>query len=244
MKQTNKTTPLITFIDIETSPILGFTWGAYEQNVLEVKEDWDLLSFAAKAGDGRTKVYSGNEEELVKKLWNVFDESDILVAHNGDKFDIKMSNAKFLEYGLLPPRPYKTIDTLKVAKKYFRLTSNKLDHVARFLGVGAKMKHAGMSMWFDVMDGDKKATRMMEKYNKQDVEILYKVYMKLRPWIVNHPNHGVYIDSVSAICPNCGSANIQSRGFSVTKTGRKKRYQCQACGSWSHGATEKVAVVS
>ena len=40
---------------------------------------------------------------LIKDLHKLFDEADILIAHNGDRFDIRKSNARFIKNGL--PRP-------------------------------------------------------------------------------------------------------------------------------------------
>lgn len=234
--------PVIAFIDIETSPIRGYTWGMYEQNVIKIDQHWNLLSFAVKYGDKTTNVLTGTDEELTKYLWDVFDRSDIIVAHNGDSFDIKKANAKFIQYGLTPPSPYKKVDTLKIARKYFKFESNKLDDLGELLGVGRKMKHAGIDMWFAVMDGDEKALKMMARYNKQDVELLYNVYQKLKSWDESRPNMNIFSEIDG--CPTCGSSNIQSRGFSITKTGKKKRFQCQDCGSWCSGSIQKVTNVS
>ena len=41
-------TPKILLIDIETAPNLGYIWGKYEQNVIDYKTEWYLLSFCAK----------------------------------------------------------------------------------------------------------------------------------------------------------------------------------------------------
>ncbi len=38
----------IVFIDIETAPSLGWVWGKWEQNVIDFKADWYMLSFAWK----------------------------------------------------------------------------------------------------------------------------------------------------------------------------------------------------
>jgi ribosomal protein L32 len=86
-------------------------------------------------------------------------------------------------------------------------------------------------MWLDVMDGNKKAQKLMETYNKQDVVLLEKVYDIVLPWIANHPNRSHH--SGSAVCPNCGSKHLQHRGFAITSVGRQQRFQCQDCGKWS-----------
>jgi uncharacterized protein YprB with RNaseH-like and TPR domain len=233
--------PNIAFIDIESSPLNILAWGTYEQNAIKVLKTWRLLTFAVKWNDGKVSVYHDDEEKLVKMLWDVFEKADIIVAHNGDRFDIKKAKTKFVQYSLPVPSPYKTVDTLKVARK-FGFDSNKLDSLGEYLGLGGKMKHEGIDLWLGVMDGDKKSISTMKRYNKRDVELLYQVYQKLLPWIENHPNIAVY-EEVDG-CPNCGSSLFQSRGFSITSKGKKRRFQCQDCGKWFHGPSHKVIETS
>ena len=38
----------ILIYDLETSPNQGYTWGKYEQNVIQFTKEWELLSFAYK----------------------------------------------------------------------------------------------------------------------------------------------------------------------------------------------------
>lgn len=229
--------PRILIYDIESTPNLAYVWGKYDQNVIKFEREWSLLSFAYKwLGDSKTHAVGTNnftEEQLVLRLHQLFSEADVVIAHNGDKFDQRKVNAKFLEYGLNPPSPYKTIDTLKVARKYFALNSNKLDDIGSILKIGNKAETGGFETWLACMRGEKRAWQKMLKYNKQDVVLLEKVYLKLRPWIDNHPGVNLYGKPES--CPKCGKGPLHARGTrKTTKTGTYQRYQCQNCGGWSH----------
>ena len=213
-----------------------------------------MLSFAYKwLGERQVKAFalpdfkgykagSENDEQLVKALWKLFDEADVLIAHNGDQFDIKKANARFAYYNLPPPSPYKTIDTKKVAKKYFNFTSNKLDDLGAYFGFGRKMVHTGFDLWKRCMAGDLKAWKKMVAYNKRDVVLLEKIYLHLRPWIQGHPNTAV-LKGVSG-CPNCGGTHLQKRGTGINKTGTYIRYQCIDCAAWSHGPTQKITNIT
>lgn len=181
--------------------------------------------------------------ELVTELWNLFNQADIIIGHNGDKFDIRKSNTRFIEHGLTPPDPYKTIDTLKAARKYFSFNSNKLDDLGRRLGIGRKIKTGGFELWLGCINGDIKAWNLMKKYNRQDVLLLERVYLKLRPWIDNHPNLSILSDRIDA-CPTCASTHLQSRGMGITQTGSYRRFQCTNCGAWSRGPAKKVTNVA
>lgn len=224
----------ILLFDIETSPNLSYTWGAYEQDVVAFKQEWQLLCFAYKwLGEKPVHVHSQrnlSERQLVTKLHAALSAADVLIAHNGDQFDIKKSNAKFVEFGLTPPSPAQTIDTRKVAKRHFAFNSNKLDALGSLLGVGRKMKTGGFDLWLDCMAGKKAAWARMEKYNKQDVLLLERVYLELRPWIKNHPN---VADVALRACPKCGSEKLHKRGILSNSSSRFQSYQCMSCGGWS-----------
>jgi DNA polymerase elongation subunit (family B) len=237
--------PKILFFDIETAPNLGWCWGKFEQNIIEYEQEWYMLSWSAKWQNGKhvTKCladYDGYEprtesdKALVTELWELFNQADVIVGHNGDKFDIKRSQTRFIEHGLLPPEPYKTVDTLKVARRHFAFNSNKLDDLGRRLGVGRKLKHSGFDLWKGAMFGDEQSWNVMKKYNRQDVLLLERVYDKLLPWITNHPNVTV-LQNDDFGCRNCGSRDLQKRGYSITATGQRQRYQCQDCGTWMQG---------
>lgn len=237
----------IAFIDIETAPSLGYVWGKWEQDVIQFTKHWYILGFAVKwfGAKGVETVmlpdfrgYESHKEDdskLVKELWKVFDEADVIVAHYGDGFDVPKSNARFVAHGLPPPSPYKTIDTKKVAKRYFRFDSNKLDEIAQYLKLGKKLPTGGFETWQGCMTGDKKAWAKMREYNAQDVVLLEKIYLTLRPWMTNHPNLNIY-DEQDMACPICKSKKLQRRGYRVTTVGKRQSYQCQSCGGWSQGA--------
>jgi len=234
----------ILLYDIETSPNLGYIWGKYEQNVLAYEREWYMMTVAYKwLGEKKTHVLSlpmyktyqkdkENDIELIKDLWKLFDEADIVIAHNGNSFDQKKTNARFIYHKLPPPSPYKQIDTKLEAKRYFNFNSNKLDDLGQYFKVGRKLDTGGFELWQGCMAGDTKSWEKMCKYNKQDVILLEKVYLTMRPYMTSHPNIAVLNNNVCA-CPNCGSKKVQKRGFARSRSGGTfQRWQCQECASW------------
>lgn len=238
----------ILLFDIETAPNLAYVWEKYEQDVIAFEKERYMLSFAYMwLGNEKLHVKALPDYKLYKKdktddfaliadLWKLFDEADIVIAHNGNRFDIKMANACFIRHGLKPPSPFKTVDTLAVARNKFKFNSNKLDDLGELLGLGRKVEHGGFKLWLGCLMGDKKAWKLMKDYNGQDVILLLKVYLKLRPWMTNHPNLNL-LRGVNC-CPSCQSNKIHSRGFGYTKTTKYNRYQCQSCGGWFRGNPE------
>lgn len=230
--------------DIETAPIIATIWGKYEQNMIWSIQDWYMLCFAYKwLGEKTTHVVaqtdfkgykpmSEDDSQVVKKLWELFDEADIVIAHNGNSFDQKKSQARMVINGMGPPSNYKQIDTKLVARRHFNFTSNKLDDLGTYLGLGNKINTGGHELWKSCMSGDKKAWAKMKKYNKQDVVLLENIYLKLRPWMSNHPNMA-RLENRPEACPKClVEGQMNSRGTRTTNTAIYRRYRCMACGGW------------
>jgi hypothetical protein len=233
--------PVVVLIDIESSPELNWTWGRYEVNALKNERNWEMLSFAWKTlGSKRVECLARpdfkdkTDRALTCAAWKVLNDADVVVGHNVDKFDNRKLRAKFVQYRLPPPRPYKTIDTLKIARKHFAFSSNKLADLGQTLGVGEKLKTGGLDLWFACMAGDRAAWRKMVAYNKRDVVLLEAVYERLKAWHTSHPNMPLHSGAYG--CPVCSSVDLQRRGYVVSKVTKSPRWQCQSCGHWFSSA--------
>ena len=227
--------------DIETSPIISYTWGIWQQDVIEVIEDYQILTIAWQ-WVGEKKVYCvgqddfkgykagvNNDTELMKFIWELLDEADYVIAHNGDQFDCKKINTRLLIRGLAPPSPYRQIDTKKIAKRVAGFTSNRLKDLAKDLHVAQKGDSGGFETWKGCLVGDKKAWKQMKKYNKQDIPPLMDLYMRFRPW----DKRGIpmnMLEGKPTACPLCGvEAKITKNGKYVSKTGSWQVWTCHAC---------------
>jgi hypothetical protein len=227
-------------------------WGKYEQDVIEFAADWYILSFAAKWLD-KNKIhvhalpdYEGyerdrtNDKALVGHLWHYLDQADIIVAHNGDRFDLRKINARAVLHGLGPPSPYRTVDTLKIARRHFKFDSNRLDDLSKYLGLGSKLPHTGKHLWLSCMAGDEEAWRLLRRYNRHDVVLLERVYLQLRPWSTTHPNL-TWFSRADGDCPVCESHETKKSGWHYNRTSRRQRRTCLNCGHrYNLGKLEKV----
>lgn len=179
---------------------------------------------------------------LIRSIHEYLSDADVLVAHNGDNFDLKYFNTRCVYHGLPPLPEIITRDTYKMAKRKFKFNSNRLDYIAQYLGVGSKKKIGGQ-VWLDCLYGVKKAVREMIKYNKVDVEVLEKVYLKLAPYDVAKLNMNLYSDG-EVVCPLCGSENHSQQGHRKTRTCVYKRYQCSDCGHWFQARTSDRTITA
>lgn len=232
----------ILIVDVETSPNVAYVWNFWKANIgaKQVLENGQMLSFAAKWLDGDKIYYQdvqhGDEKQMLSILFGLLDEADIVVAHNGDKFDLPHIQGRGLVLGLKPPAPYKTIDTVKVAKYEFNFPSNSLEYLATVLELKNKKdghkKFPGFELWLGVLSNNPEAWTEMKEYNIQDILVLEELYLKMRPYMRRHPNIGVFHDNEKIVCPKCGSDHIHFRGFAHTNVGRYHRFVCNECGGW------------
>jgi len=168
---------------------------------------------------------------VVSEFRKILETADAQVYHYGTGFDTPMLQARMAFHNLAPLPKIITIDTKNVAKRNFKFNSNRLDYLAKHLGFKGKMKNPS-SLWIKCFMGDKESLEHMAKYNRQDIEILEFVYTRLVPFLKNNPLNRNQFTS-EAVCPHCGSTHLQSRGYSITRTAKYRRLQCQDCGSWS-----------
>lgn len=233
--------PRVLILDIETAPILGYVWGLWDQTVglNQIKSDWYIISWSAKwlgdkkviQQDQRNAKDIENDSQLIKGMWKLLDEADIVVTQNGKQFDCKKLNARFVINGMKPPSSYKQIDTRVLAKKHFGFTSNKLEYMTDKLCTKyKKLKHTafqGFELWSECLKGNKKAWKEMAKYNIYDVLSLEELYTKLVPWD-NAVNFNVYHEDPTC---SCGSKEFRKNGYFYSATGKYQRYSCSKCHS-------------
>ena len=242
--------PKILVIDIETSPVLANVWRLFKENVglNQIQKDWHLLSYSAKwfnapedevmYSDQRNEPDIEDDTRLLKELWNLLDEADIVISQNGIRFDTAKIKSRMIIKGFKPFSSFKQIDTLVIAKKTFGFTSNKLEYMTDKLCVKyKKLKHgkfAGFELWKECLAGNEEAWNEMELYNKHDVLSLEELYIKLAPWFDKHPNFNLYSDSSKFKC-NCGCSELVPNGFAYTQVSKFQRYQCKDCGAEYRG---------
>ncbi len=234
--------------DIETAANLGYVWGKWEQDVIEFKEKWYMLSFSYKwLGEKKThvlslpdyKAYKRNKHsdiDLANDLWQLFDMAEIVIAHNGASFDVKKAHARFIVHGFKPHSPFKIVDTKLLAKQVANFDSNSLNDLGTEIIGEKKFKHSGFELWKKCMSDIyyPKAWKEMCTYNIQDVVLLEKIYLALRGWTTTHPT--VYWGVHCHIC----NGKVQYRGTARTKTQLKRRYQCTQCGTWGSVVDKKI----
>lgn len=244
--------PKVLVLDIETTPLALLGWGLFDQNFSldQIQAEWSIMSFSAKwlgqarviymDTGGRGKANVRKDRKLMKPLRDLLNDADIVIAQNGKKFDMRKINARLIEHGFKPPSPYKVVDTMLEARRYFAFTSQKLAWTSEHLTTVPKDKHKefpGFELWIECLKDNPRAWKALKVYNARDILATEEVYKKILPWIQSHPNMGVYYSAEKPICPNCGGSHLIKDGYSILQQGKYIRYQCKGCGKYSRGKT-------
>lgn len=235
--------PKILLFDIETKPLIVYSWNVHDTYISpdDIIEDWSILAWSAK-WLGEDEIFyedlshvkdKTKDKQLIKHLWELLDEAQVVVGQNSKKFDEKKVNARFIEHGYKPPSSYKSIDTRQIAKKKFGFTSNALKQLTEKLNEKHRKKdHSefpGNTLWRECLKDNPRAWAVMKDYNVADVLALEELFNKLHPWD-NSLNPSVYLDNEEQVC-QCGNDHFQRNGYHYTNTSKFQRFKCSECGA-------------
>lgn len=241
----------ILFWDTEVSPMLltKFDLKPEWSSPARIVQDYFFLS-AQWGWNGDDEVYTvsilddpkrfkadhTDDSHVIKTMHKVLMEADVVVAHNGNGFDIPKFEERVICHGLPPLKHLVTVDTLKEARR-FGFTSKSLAYLCKKLGLTDKLKNDPGSFDRAAM-GDKKAIEGILEYGKGDIVSLKELYYKLRPYMKSHPNLNLFTPDGEPCCPHCGGKDFVKRGFVYNKTTVYPDYQCKAkgCGKRFKGA--------
>jgi DNA polymerase elongation subunit (family B) len=237
-------------LDIETSPMLAYVWGLKDQNVSlsQLKADWFVMSWTAKwLGDPPSKIEYRDQRnaknleddrQILKPLWKLLNEADLLITQNGQNFDGPKLNARFMLHGWPPPSSYRHLDTYQIVRKVARFTSNKLEYLTgKMCTKYKKLSHKrfpGLSLWTECIRGNKQAWEEMRRYNIHDVLSTEEFYTKIRAWVPESMPSTFDVVDVALQCRACGVKGKQiSEGVRRNKRGWISRFRCKGCGAWA-----------
>ncbi len=228
------------FFDIETSYNQGKFWRTgykevirYEQILIPSK----IICVSWK-WEGEDKVYNINWDRhqndlgLLRIMSDLMLEADEVIAHNGDRFDLKWLRTRCLKNRIPFPTYVRSLDTLKKVKSMFNFENNKLNTIAQELGYGEKIK-TDMSLWDKIiLEKDKQAMVRMLEYCDHDVVLLEDVYSTIMPYVKPNTHVAIHNGGDKCDCPSCGSNNVSYIKPMVTGKGNIQRHMmCDNCTS-------------
>ena len=207
----------ILIYDIETPRLRGELWWSGQQyvNGNNIIDEPKIISICWK-WYGDDKVHAANwdlvtqdDEEMIKEFLEYYNEADVVVGINNDRFDNRWINARAVKHGLDVNTFARSIDIQKQAKRLFRLPSYSLRYLGQFFGIPLqKQDHEGLIMWQEIqygsMDKRKEYMKKMIDYNVGDILATEGLFLRLLPVLNLHSHLGVLHGNQPYSCPMCG----------------------------------------
>lgn len=126
----------------------------------------------------------GDDSKTVMMITELLEKHDVVVAHNGTRFDLPFLRTRALRWGQKAIKDIKIVDPLSIAWRKFRLGSNRLGSLQDYFGVGVKKTPLDFSLWMRAInDGDRDAMDQIVHHCIMDVKVLEGVLKVVRPHI-------------------------------------------------------------
>jgi len=235
----------VLFYDIETSFCKGHFWRpGYNQRIgpEQITDYAKIISIHWK-WEGEDKVYNLDwglkkqcDKKLLKKFIEQMDKADLIVTHNGKRFDTPWIRTRAIYHSLSMRPKYTEVDTYKLAKKYLNLPSYSLKEICKYYDLEAKKDAGGLQTWIDVVyKKDKKALDHLLYYGDGDIISLEALYKKLKGYVTNTTNFAKLNGLGKFHCPECGTVNVNVSKTYTTAAGTITHYmRCLKDGCKQH----------
>lgn len=133
---------------------------------------------------GWAKGKRGNDKRTVELIVAEISKHDVIVAHNGGRFDVPFLRTRLLRWGLPRLPELKLVDPMLVAFRKLRLRSNGLANLSDHLGITERKTPLFMSLWMNaILNGDKASMDKIVEHCVADVAVLDKVLELVKPYI-------------------------------------------------------------
>jgi DNA polymerase elongation subunit (family B) len=211
---------------IEWPRTICVAWKWYGAKRVEFASEWD---------DG--------PEDMHRRVWEAYDRAHVIYGHNVDRFDTKHLNTGWRDLGLPEPSPFKSVDTLKEARKKFGDESMKLAALTQRLGINTKTDTYDVEVARAACAGNKAAQRRIKAYNAGDVVASEALVDRLRGWI-KHPHNVIGTVDDRPTCPNCWGDNLTPNGTRLADLITYRLYRCMDCGKNVSGTRHSRAATT
>lgn len=229
--------PKILVFDLEVSTKIVHTYQMWDTNISpsHIIEDFYILAFSAKFF-GEDKVYYLDTRKspkcdirILEALSDLINQATHLCGHNLKRFDLPTLRSRMIQKGISPIPELPVIDTLGIAKRLFKFSSNKLSELAKYLGCDVlkddHSKFPGISIFTEAMNGNQEAFEAMEHYCKTDSIVTEKILVKLMPW---EPAINFQSNYQKIVC-SCGEDKFFKNGIKYTRSGSFQIMRCHKC---------------
>lgn len=189
-----------------------------------------------------TEWDKGGRGRFLKNVHDLMSRADIIVGHNIDGADIPWleGDLYFPRIGhkhrpnLPPLPPFKTVDTLKVAKRFKSgVPFKSLNALCEILGIPAKTDVYDRDAMDRAVAGSVEDRERLAAYCAGDVIATQGLFDWLRPHIKNHP--ALFVDGKDklTVCNRCGHDTEPTSRRYVANVLTYSMRRCVSCGAYS-----------
>lgn len=152
-----------------------------------------ILCAVIKPGGGSPVVFRGDaypgwergrsdDSPISRDIADALGKFDILVAHNGKKFDIPFLQTRLARWGLPPLPRTKLVDPVLLARNNYRMSSNSLQRLLGMFGLNEKTV-VDNDVWLRAsLDGDRESMNYIVEHCQKDVDMLDALLDKVKPF--------------------------------------------------------------
>lgn len=184
----------------------------------------------------------GGRSRFLKRVHNLLASADIIVGHHILGADLPwLAGDLYIEAGLPPLPPVKTVDTLQVLRRQFKSGApfKSLDAFCQILGIGGKTdRYDREAMERAVSEKSQEDRDRLAAYCQGDVLCTQALYDWLRPHITNHPALFVAGQDTLTTCHRCGHDTEPIPRRYVASVLSYSMRRCTNCGGHSRISVE------
>lgn len=173
----------VAVLDIETSG-LNAGFGVVLCAVVKLYGPDERKIFRADEYEPWKTGQRANDAPLLRDILSCLEDADIIIAHNGLKFDLPFLRTRAVIHGLPPVNFQKIIDPVQLARQHFRFAGNSLDSISKTIGTQEKKTPLSPEVWQRAtLNGDADAMETIVTHCVADVDVLEEICWKLRGYI-------------------------------------------------------------
>lgn len=182
----------VAVLDIETTG-LNAGFGVILCAVVKAYSPDEKRVFRADAYEPWKRGQRADDKALLQDILAYLEDVDIIIAHNGLKFDLPFLRTRAVIHGLPPVTFQKIIDPVQLARQHFRFSGNSLDSIGKVLSTHAQKTPLSPITWAKAsLNGDPEAMEEIVTHCEWDVDVLEEVCWKLRGYIRTINNAGSF----------------------------------------------------
>lgn len=225
------------FIDIETSPCVGWFWRTGKTNITvdQILDHTKIICICWVWGDSkhRHKLFwdeNQDDKQMLIAFVEAVKDAECVVGHNEKQFDLKILNTRIAFHSIKSQLPLMLIeDTLLLTRKVFNLPSFKLSYLLRYFDIKRKI-HVDSSLWINVVFNKcLKSLKQMGDYCANDSVTVKLLYERLYVYLPSKQNYAI-VKGNNRLCPNCGKETLINNGYRYNSLGKRCRMRCSSCG--------------